>query len=50
MRELAVEFDKLKLEHQRIATIRAAYNADKQAFNDRVADLENQLRRKDQDI
>ena len=40
MRELASEYDKLKLEHSRIQAVKAAYNADKQAFNDRISDLE----------
>ena len=37
------ENEKIKQELHRINTLRAAYNADKSAFNDRMGELENRI-------
>ena len=43
MKELEIEHDKLKHEYERIQQTKAAYNADKQAYNTRMNELEMQL-------
>jgi chromosome segregation ATPase len=44
IKEVEHENEKYKSEYSKLASLRAAYNADKSAFADKVADLEARLR------
>jgi hypothetical protein len=49
LQELSDEHDKLKQEYERLAQMKAAYNADKKAYIDKINELECIINFKDQE-
>jgi chromosome segregation ATPase len=44
LRDLEIEHEKLRVEHERVQKVRGAYNADKKVLVDRISELEQALR------
>ena len=47
MRTLQTENKRLSSEYEKMSSLRAAYNADKRAFSDKITELDSHLRQKD---
>ena len=48
LRELQNEHEKLKHEYQRVQSVKGAYNADKKMLIDRIAELEAEVRKREE--
>ena len=49
VKNMSEEHDKHKGEQERMSQVRAAYNADKRALVERISELEDAIRQRDED-
>ena len=49
LRDIQIEHEKLRAEYQKVQNVKGAYNADKKVFLDKISELEDQVKEREQE-